>query len=297
MNILEQLYEGELNPADSVTYTDEYNLLLEKSGALEDSLGALLLMNDERELYNELLDIHNQQECEYGKISFCQGFSLATKIIMHSMGVRLEKPKDVLQGRKGERENDRIPYQELLMERCMDISSTLTDASNSYRKNSKQHIGVMIELQRNLDEDKFGDYNDVWCDLSYAISIPAYIYGTNLADGNIDWEGLEQRLDGLYASPRFQELWGRYGTIKEKLIGVLENTPSFTKDMIDKLDEYESYMQTEIRLESYLAVYLGCIDRVEIMNWLKDDNSTSTAEIEKWLIKHIPDIDLEMIGD
>lgn len=82
----------------------------------------------------------------------------------------------------------------------------------------------MIELQRNLDEDKFGDYNDVWCDLSYAISIPAYIYGTNLADGNIDWEGLEQRLDGLYASPRFQELWGRYGTIKEKLIGVLENT-------------------------------------------------------------------------
>lgn len=67
--------------------------------------------------------------------------------------------------------------------------------------------------------------------------------------------------------------------------------------MIDKLDEYESYMLTEIRLESYLAVYLGCIDRVEIMNWLKDDNSTSTAEIEKWLIKHIPDIDLEMIGD
>lgn len=297
MNILEQLYEGVLKPSDSVIYTDEYNLLLEKSQELEDSLGALLLMNDERELYNELLDIHNQQECEYGKISFCQGFSLATKIIMHSMGVRLEKPKDVLQGRKEERENDRIPYQELLMERCMDISSTLTDASNSYRKNSKQHIGVMIELQRNLDEDKFGDYNDVWCDLSYAISIPAYIYGTNLADGNIDWEGLEQRLDGLYASPRFQELWGRYGTIKEKLIGVLENTPSFTKDMIDKLDEYESYMQTEIRLESYLAVYLGYIDRVEIINWLKDDNSTSTAEIEKWLIKHIPDIDLEMIGD
>lgn len=297
MNILEQLYEGVLKPSDSVIYTDEYNLLLEKSQELENSLGALLLMNDERELYNELLDIHNQQECEYGKISFCQGFSLATKIIMHSMGVRLEKPKDVLQERKGERENDRIPCQELLMERCMDISSTLTDASNSYRKNSKHHIGVMIELQRNLDEDKFGDYNDVWCDLSYAISIPAYIYGTNLADGNIDWDGLEQGLDGLYSSPRYSELWGRYGTIKEKLIGVLENTPSFTKDMIDKLDEYESYMQTEIRLESYLAVYLGYIDRVEIMNWLKNDNSTSTTEIEKWLIKHIPDIDLEMIED
>ena len=30
MNILEQLYEGALNPADSVVYTDEYDCLQEK---------------------------------------------------------------------------------------------------------------------------------------------------------------------------------------------------------------------------------------------------------------------------
>lgn len=56
-------------------------------------------------------------------------------------------------------------------------------------------------------------------------------------------------------------------------------------------------MQTEIRLESYLAVYLGYLDRMEIMSWLKGDDDTDKAEIEKWLMEQIPDIDLEMIED
>ena len=64
-----------------------------------------------------------------------------------------------------------------------------------------------------------------------------------------------------------------------------------------KLEEYERCMQTEIRLESYLAVYLGYLDRMEIMSWLKGDDDADKAEIEKWLMEQIPDIDLEMIED
>ncbi len=297
MNILEQLYEGALNPADSVPYTDEYDHLREKSMKLEATLRQWLQTDHEIELYDEVLDIHNHEECEFGKISFCQGFSLATKIIMRSMGVQTEKPKDTWLETEEEKDNGRIPCQELLMERCMDISSTLTDASNSYRKNSKHHIGLLMELQRGEKEDTFSDYKDIWCDLSYAIAIPAYLYGGNLADGAVDWQELEQRLDGLYASPRFQELWGRYGSVKEKLMEVLKNPPSFSQARRDKLKEYERCMQTEIRLESYLAVYLGYLDRMEIMSWLKGDDDTDKAEIEKWLMEQIPDIDLEMIED
>lgn len=297
MNILEQLYEGALNPADSVVYTDEYDCLQEKIEGLGDHIKRLLQTDSERELCNEFLDMCNEQECEFGKISFCQGFSLATKIIMHSMGMQTEKPKDIWLERDEEEDNSRIPCQELLMERCMDISSTLTDASNSYRKNSKHHIGLLMELQRGEKEDTFSDYKDIWCDLSYAISIPAYLYGGNLADGAVDWQELGQRLDGLYASPRFQELWGRYGSVKEKLMEVLKNPPSFAQARRDKLEEYERCMRTEIRLESYLAVYLGYLDRMEIMSWLKRNDDTDKAAIEKWLMEQIPDIDLEMIED
>lgn len=297
MNILEQLYEGALNPADSVVYTDEYDYLREKSMKLEATLRQWLQIDHEIELYDEVLDIHNHEECEFGKISFCQGFSLATKIMMHSMGMQTEKPKDIWLETEEEKDNGRIPCQELLMERCMDISSTLTDASNSYRKNSKHHIGLMMELQRGEKKDAFSDYKDIWCDLSYAIAIPAYLYGENLADGAVDWQELEQRLDGLYASPRFQELWGRYGALKEKLIEVFKNPPAFSQARRDKLEEYERCMQTEIRLESYLAVYLGYLDRMEITSWLKGDDDTDKAEIEKWLMEQIPDIDLEMIDD
>lgn len=216
---------------------------------------------------------------------------------MHSMGMQTEKPKDTWLEAEEEEDNSRIPCQELLMERCMDISSTLTDASNSYRKNSKHHIGLLMELQRGEKEDTFSDYKDIWCDLSYAISIPAYLYGENLADGTVDWKELGQRLDGLYASPRFQELWGRYGSVKEKLMEVLKNPPSFAQARRDKLEEYERCMRTEIRLESYLAVYLGYLDRMEIMSWLKRNDDTDKAAIEKWLMEQIPDIDLEMIED
>ena len=216
---------------------------------------------------------------------------------MHSMGMQTEKPKDTWLEAEEEEDNSRIPCQELLMERCMDISSTLTDASNSYRKNSKHHIGLLMELQRGEKEDTFSDYKDIWCDLSYAISIPAYLYGGNLADGAVDWQELGQRLDGLYASPRFQELWGRYGSVKEKLMEVLKNPPSFAQARRDKLEEYERCMRTEIRLESYLAVYLGYLDRMEIMSWLKRNDDTDKAAIEKWLMEQIPDIDLEMIED
>ena len=295
MNILEQLYEGALNPADSVVYTDEYDHLREKSMKLEATLRQWLQTDHEIELYDEVLDIHNHEECEFGKISFCQGFSLATKIIMHSMGVQTEKPKDIWL--ETEEDNSRIPCRELLMERCMDISSTLTDASNSYRKNSKHHIGLLMELQRGEKEDTFSDYKDIWCDLSYAIAIPAYLYGENLADGTVDWQELGQRLDGLYASPRFQELWGRYRSVKEKLMEVLKNPPSFSQARRDKLEEYERCMRAEIRLESYLAVYLGYLDRMEITSWLKRDDDTDKAAIEKWLMEQIPDIDLEMIED
>ena len=299
MNILEQLYEGALNPADSIVYTDEYDCLREKSMKLEDTFRQWLQTDHEIKLYDEVLDIHNHEECEFGKISFCQGFSLATKIIMHSMGMQTEKPKDIWLETEAEEEKDngRIPCQELLMERCMDISSTLTDASSSYRRNSRHHIGLLMELQRGEKGNTFSDYEDIWCDLSYAIAIPAYLYGGNLADGAVDWQELEQRLDGLYASPRFQELWGRYGALKEKLIEVFKNPPAFSQARRDKLEEHERCMRTEIRLESYLAVYLGYLDRMEIMSWLKGDDDTDKAEIEKWLMEQIPDIDLEMIED
>ena len=47
------------------------------------------------------------------------------------MGMQTEKPKDIWLEAEEEKDNGRIPCQELLMERCMDISSTLTDASNN----------------------------------------------------------------------------------------------------------------------------------------------------------------------
>ena len=227
MNILEQLYEGALNPADSIVYTDEYDCLREKSMKLEDTFRQWLQTDHEIKLYDEVLDIHNHEECEFGKISFCQGFSLATKIIMHSMGMQTEKPKDIWLETEEEKDNGRIPCQELLMERCMDISSTLTDASNSYRKNSKQHIGLMMELQRGEKKDAFSDYKDIWCDLSYAIAIPAYLYGGEFGGWGCGLAGIRAAAGRLICQPALPRIVGKIWGAQRKTDRGIQKSPSF----------------------------------------------------------------------
>ena len=227
MNILEQLYEGALNPADSVVYTDEYDCLQEKIEGLGDHIKRILQTDSERELCNEFLDVCNEQECEFGKISFCQGFSLATKIIMHSMGMQTEKPKDIWLETEEEKDNGRIPCQELLMERCMDISSTLTDASNSYRKNSKQHIGLMMELQRGEKKDAFSDYKDIWCDLSYAIAIPAYLYGGEFGGWGCGLAGIRAAAGRLICQPALPRIVGKIWGAQRKTDRGIQKSPSF----------------------------------------------------------------------
>ena len=69
MNFLEQLYEGALNPADSVVYTDEYDCLQEKIEGLGDHIKRILQTDSERELCNEFLDVCNEQECLPGVFS------------------------------------------------------------------------------------------------------------------------------------------------------------------------------------------------------------------------------------
>lgn len=83
MGILEDLYNGYVVPADDMKPSKEYLRLNEEERALEGQLREAL-KGDETlsNLFDEIVDLQNTAEMEYGKDLFVYGFSMAVKLLL-----------------------------------------------------------------------------------------------------------------------------------------------------------------------------------------------------------------------
>jgi len=83
MGILEDLYNGYVVPADDMKPSKEYHRLNEEARALEEQLREALKEDETlSNLFDQILDLQNDAETEYGKDLFVYGFSMAVKLLL-----------------------------------------------------------------------------------------------------------------------------------------------------------------------------------------------------------------------